>query len=380
MKTKVILTMVYDIKLFPPVISICNILSELNYEIVYIGGCSDAAIEKTLKERNNVKIYKTPLYKGNGVQRIIQQWKYRKTVLQILKTEYIPKTTWLWLLHSETVSLFSGVLECYDTIAHLFEFKNPTQKLAYKLLNPFSSFEVNLKKAKKVICCEYNRAHITKVIYNLDKLPYILPNKPFNKELSGLSALPSFVQKIVSEYSGRKIILYQGIFILERKVDDFIEAVNLLPDDYVLFLMGEENALYNKLKSKYQSERIVFLPFLPPPLHLEITKLAYIGILIYIVNGVPVNHAINVLYCAPNKLYEYSKFGIPMIANDLPALNKVFSQNKAGICLDTLTAKEICEAVFCIDRCYDSYSMASYQLYNSIDMINLVRTIVSDEN
>ena len=105
-------------------------------------------------------------------------------VLRILETEYIPKNTFLWLLHSETVSLFSGVLERYDTIAHLFEFKNPSQKWAYKLLNPFSSFEANLKKSKRVICCEYNRAHITKAIYNLDKLPYILPNKPYNKQQS----------------------------------------------------------------------------------------------------------------------------------------------------------------------------------------------------
>ena len=50
MKSKVILTMIYDIKLFPPVISICNILSELNYEIVYIGGCSDMNTEKVLME------------------------------------------------------------------------------------------------------------------------------------------------------------------------------------------------------------------------------------------------------------------------------------------------------------------------------------------
>ena len=182
MKSKVILTMIYDIKLFPPVISICNILSELNYEIVYIGGCSNVAIERALIEKNHVKFYKTPLYGGNGMQRIIQQWKYRKQVLKVLKTEYSSKNTFLWLLHSETVSLFSGVLERYNTISHLFEFKNPSQKWAYKLLNPFSSFEDNLKKSKKIICCEYNRAHITKAIYNLEKLPYILPNKPYNKQ------------------------------------------------------------------------------------------------------------------------------------------------------------------------------------------------------
>lgn len=109
MKSKVILTMIYDIKLFPPVISICNILSELNYEIVYIGGCSDMNTEKVLMERNHVRFYKTPLYGGNGMQRIIQQWKYRRYVLEMLKNEYVKETTYLWLLHSETVSLFSAL-------------------------------------------------------------------------------------------------------------------------------------------------------------------------------------------------------------------------------------------------------------------------------
>ena len=259
MKNRIVLTMIYDIKLFPPVMSICNILSELNYEIVYIGGCSDATIEKALTEKNYVRFYRTSLYGGNGIQRIFQQWRYRKQVLRILETEYIPKNTFLWLLHSETVSLFSGVLERYDTIAHLFEFKNPSQKWAYKLLNPFSSFEANLKKSKRVICCEYNRAHITKAIYNLDKLPYILPNKPYNKQQSEeLLILPPSIQELVSKYREKKIILYQGIFIPERKVDDFIEAVNLLPNDYVLFLMGGGTSLYNELKNKYQSDRIVF--------------------------------------------------------------------------------------------------------------------------
>lgn len=69
-----------------------------------------------------------------------------------------------------------------------------------------------------------------------------------------------------------------------------------------------------------------------------------------------------------------------MIANDLPALNMVFSQNMAGTCLQTLSAKEISKTILAIDSDYDKYSEASYQLYNSIDMVSLVRTIVSDED
>lgn len=333
---------------------------------------------KVLMERNHVRFYKTPLYGGNGMQRIIQQWKYRRYVLEMLKNEYVKETTYLWLLHSETVSLFSAYLDKYDVISHLFEFKNPTQKIAYRLLNPCYPFEKNLKKSKKVICCEYNRAHITKSIYDLDKVPYILPNKPYNGNVQIAQSLPFSIQEIISKYRNKKIILYQGVFIPERRVDYFVRAVNSLPDDYILFLMGGENPFYNELRDKCQSERIVFLPFLPPPLHLEITKLAHIGILVYVVDGEPINRAINVLYCAPNKLYEYSMFGIPMISNNLPALNFIFSKFEAGICTDILLEKNVCEAILEIDRNYESYSKASVQLYNSVDMLDIVKGILRE--
>lgn len=377
-KRKVILTMIYDIKLFPPVVSICNILSDLDYEIVYIGGCTDDGIENYLTQEKYVKMYKISNYGGNSFKRFIQQWRYRNHVLSLLKKEYVEGDTYLWLLHSETVSLFSGLLGKYDVIAHLFEFKNPDEKIAYRLLSPFSSFSTHLKLATKVICCEYNRAHLTKIIYGLSDTPYILPNKPYwmNKD-NHSTKLSSKIENLILKYKNRKIILYQGIFIPERRVDYFIDAVKLLPDDYVLFLMGGENSFYKDLKSKYESERIVFLPFLPPPLHLEITKLAHIGILIYIVNSVPINHAINVSYCAPNKLYEYSMFNIPMLANDLPALQMVFLETKAGICVPEMNPQSICTAIETIEKDYSVFSENAGKLYNSIDMPQLVKNILS---
>ena len=69
MKSKVILTMIYDIKLFPPVISICNILSELNYEIVYIGGCSDMNTEKSIDGKKSCTI----------LQNTVIWWKWNAT-------------------------------------------------------------------------------------------------------------------------------------------------------------------------------------------------------------------------------------------------------------------------------------------------------------
>lgn len=380
-KNKIILTMVYDIKLFPPVISICNILSNLNYEIVYIGGCTDENIEKSLVSDCNVRFYKVPPYGGNALVRLIQQYKYREFVLNILKQEYNKENTYLWLLHSETVSLFASLLGKYDVIAHLFEFKNPRQKLAYRLLSPLAPFDKKLKLATKVICCEYNRAHLTKVIYGLDRLPFILPNKPYLPKQNPITplglALPSEVEENLLKYKDKKIILYQGIFIPERKVEYFIESIKFLPDDYVLFLMGGKNALYDELKDKYENERVVFFPFLPPPLHLKVTSLAHIGILVYVVNNVPINHAINVSYCAPNKLYEYSMFGIPMITNDLPALRMAFLENKAGICVNNMEPVSISNAILKLEDNYSEYSENAVALYESVDMVGLIQNILS---
>lgn len=105
--------------------------------------------------------------------------------------------------------------------------------------------------------------------------------------------------------------------------------------------------------------------------------MAHIGILAYNSLGKNIGQMINVLYCAPNKIYEYSKFGIPMIANDLPALKFAFTENKAGIALpDPLTAQSIISTIKTIDSDYSKYKEESKRLYNNIDMVQIVENII----
>ena len=48
--------------------------------------------------------------------------------------------------------------------------------------------------------------------------------------------------------------------------------------------------------------------------------MASIGVLSYFPRSGSIGRTLNPLYCAPNKIFEYSKYGIPMISNDVPAL------------------------------------------------------------
>ncbi|MCD8271020.1 MAG: hypothetical protein LUD46_23110 [Parabacteroides sp.] len=228
--------------------------------------------------------------------------------------------------------LFIKLFDTHRCIAHFLEFRDARLNIGYKLLTSFCNYKKKLLKANKIICCEYNRAHITKALFQLKELPVILPNKPFSQE-DGIDKedIPPIVSTLKERYKNKKIILYQGAFQPERQLDHFFEAVDSLPDEYVFFLMGTDNEYKKALRKKYENKRNIFLPFLPSPLHLHVTQMAYIGVLTYIPLGKKLGQMLNVLYCAPNKIYKYAKFGIPMITNDLPALKFAFLENKAGI-------------------------------------------------
>jgi glycosyltransferase involved in cell wall biosynthesis len=332
-------------------------------------------MENTLKN-NGIKLYKTPLYMGNAIQRCILLLRFRRKVKKILKQEYASDNTMLWLVHNEMAFLFASLLDKYNIVLHSLETYLQV-RLGYKLLGVGVNIKEKLSHLTKVACCEYNRAQFTKVIFNLEKLPYVLPNK-INTKVFEDKELPIDIQNKISQYQGKKIILYQGGFLPERKLDIYIESIQHLSDEYVIFLMGNENVIYNSLKRQYESARIVFIPFLPPPLHLKITALAHIGILTYIPNVRNIDQTINVLYCAPNKIYEYSKFGIPILSNDLPAIKWAFAQNRAGICIDELNVNAIISAINNIEREYEQYKQQSYKLYQEIDTTEIISHIIND--
>lgn len=375
-KKKILLIMKHDITLYPPVISLCNILVMQGYEVLYIGACSSMHVKQSLQSLG-VKLYIQEQYHGNALKRFIQQLTFRKKVKKIIKKEY-SENTYLWFIHFETVLLFIKSFDAHQCIAHLLEFRDANLNIGYKLLTGFCDYKTKLTKAQKIVCCEYNRAHITQALFCLGELPVVLPNKPFQiQSEEEAEEVPAIVTTLKEQYKSKKIILYQGAFQPERQLDKFFEAIGKLPDEFVFFLMGPDNDYQKHLREKYENERNIFVPFLPPPLHLHVTKMAHIGILTYKPLGKYIGQMINVLYCAPNKIYEYSKFGIPMIANDLPALKFAFSENEAGITLpDPLTEHSIISAIKTIDSNYSKFKEESKRLYNKVDMTQIVENII----
>ena len=201
-------------------------------------------------------------------------------------------------------------------------------------LKYIGNIKVNLSKlfnnAKAVIECEYNRAFIAQAWFGLKKLPHVIPNKPYMERKGERKKRyqvinDKYCASIVEKIKDKKIILYQGIIDQERPLEPFARAIEKMGTDYAFVVMsGNLDGL------KYRGSNTYFLPFIIPPYHLEITSWAYIGILIYKPVRGATTSPLNAVYCAPNKLYEYAMYGIPMIGNNVPGLKSSICDNTIG--------------------------------------------------
>lgn len=282
------------------------------------------------------------------------------------------KETILWISHVTTIKHLGSKIEKYRYILHLNELN---ENILYWKKLPF--IKINTKKlgnkAEAIVVPEYNRAHITKAYWELLHMPYILPNKPYlttrikkNEIISHSEQAKVLFEKI----KGKFIILYQGTISKERKLEKFIEAVKILGNEYALVIMSERLDL---IKGELP-ENCFLLDYVNPPYHLEITSHANLGVLSY----TPVknsNSLLNALYCAPNKIFEYGMFGIPMLSNDVPALKYIFDIWKCGKCVDK---DDIISLISAIKEIRDNYMLfedGAKKFYDSVDNIKIMKDI-----
>lgn len=379
---KVFIIIKEDVVQYPPVLSMIQVLYDLNYKVIHIGVYSDIAQKKELENigvefRNDIRLN---TYSGY-LKKIKEQLAFKRYVKKVLRSEYTPGDI-VCVVNEDTVCLLWNVIKQYDPILYFLELTGFNVRPKYRIYAPTFSLKKACQKVSKIICCEYNRAHIMKGLYQLDKLPYILPNKYYaTQSLKANTTIPQDVQMKIQALSekikGKKVVLYQGAFTSkERRLEEFISAINAMPEDYVLIAMGG-GTIYKDLKKVYSSKKVIFVDFIQPPYHLEVTRLAHIGVLSYFPNDKSLVDILNPIYCAPNKIFEYSKYSLPMISNDLPSLKMVFQEyhcgETVGYPIDDIKIKEKLERIF---QNYEMYSEGAKKFYDSVDVKLIIKEIM----
>ena len=289
----------------------------------------------------------------------------RKTFKFIDKKLHEDGDSIIWILHESTLDYLGKRLKKYKYIVTTYEL----DKHFWNSKNILSL----VKHADGVVVPEANRAHIMRCMLGLKSMPFVLPNKPSYHPIKRNMKIEDVeIARKIHEIKekNKKIILYQGIFAPSRKLDTYINAYKD-SDEFELVLMGKSNQYLEELEKKYPNA-FTYLGYLSAPEHLSVTSHADAGILTYI----PAKGSINSAYCAPNKIFEYGGFGIPCLCNDIPGLWCV-RNGKGGIIIDIDNPDDILTNTRKIFENYEEYSSGIKEYFDSFNIDDIVRNIIS---
>lgn len=369
---KIITVLMGDVYGFPPVLSLLHAFEKLDVECVFITTNSRKDLKK---EFSKIKVEQLNVdYESieQPMLKFLHLFEWRKDIWKLIDKHY-SNNSMIWVVTDVTVKVLGKELMNRKYVLHLLEL---SERITYYSKLKFLEIDkYNLgNNATAIVVPEYNRAHIIKTWWKLKKLPYILPNKPY---IFGDIEKNSMIEdqkakEIIDQIGDKKIILYQGIIDPERPLDAFIEAVDEYKGEYAFVVMSGGKNIYENCKS----DNYYFIPFVTPPKHLQVTSHAYIGVLSYVPTDSSGYSPLNALYCAPNKTFEYSKFGIPMLGNDTPGLKFLFETKKCGVCFNEFNKKEICAAIDEIESTYPTLSKNSLEYYNSCDYVKIIKNIL----
>ena len=367
---RILLVIGSQVNAFPPVRNVIELLLQNGHKVTLMARDRTGLV---ISSSDNFTFIRIPEFESDPspIAYIKKIHFMRKKV-----KEEMQQNDYLWTATDATVRDLGDLVLKYKHIMQLMELIKDIP-----LFPGVKHLGLNIQKyarhAYKVVVPEYNRAHIQKAWWNLDQLPTVLPNK-MSLPIIDSQTLPDDVKSILQNVTKekRKIVLYQGVFNSDRELEGFIQAVSMLGEEYVIYLMGNETEYKKKLCEL--DKCVVNIPFIKPPYHLLITQHAYIGLLPYKAASYLHYDIINALYCAPNKIFEYAAYGVPMIGTDVPGLHTPFSEYHIGYTCQPCTVDNILSSIRKISDNYEVMKSNCKNFYESVDMEAIIEELLQE--
>ena len=140
----------------------------------------------------------------------------------------------------------------------------------------------------------------------------------------------------------RPVLILQGTGInIHRGSEELVEAMQYIPQA-LLLVIGDGDvipALKQMSKQQGTSDRLLFMPRMPFEELYHYTANADIGF------SLDKNISINHLYALPNKLFDYIRAQIPVIASPMIEIARIIQHYHIGIVIDNIDARTIAQNV-----------------------------------
>ena len=362
---KVLYFVFQEVHTRPPCVTEICMLKDSGIDVaVLTTGCSEP-IRKLFRDKGiHCHTFQLAKHKNLLIQKAKNFLNYRKVLHWFFKTYWTDESV-LWVGTEQTIiKTWPFLRKIHPTILNALEFYEGDW------------YQKNMKKIAPRVdvltACEPHRAQYMVDWWKLDRMPYILPNKPYEHPRKRyMEGSTPELRNAISAIQGKKTIMYQGSIVADRDLGLLAKALKQADSEYFLVLSGStEEGSIEKLQALY--ERTLYLGNLPAPAHLELTSHADICVAYY------KDNCINNRYCAPNKIYEYAGCGVPMLCNNIPGLTETVGKAGAAECVDFRNADEVIQAIEKIDANYEAYSHASTVFYDQTDNAATIQKIVED--
>lgn len=364
-----------DAKL-PPVLNITRIANELGYKVVLVTSKIHPLEKKSLHDigieyfelfGNKINPDKKSKLKIYDKAKTYLTWLiFRARAWKVIKN-FNKFSPLVWIGSIDTAIALGKNLHRHHFIFHSHELLD-CAPIRRRFARHYSLL------AKCVVVPSDFRAEIIQAWFKLKGKPTVLPNKTYSHPRVRCAFIKTDINPdIAAILKNKKVVLYQGVIHRSRPLHHIAEAIYTLGENWHLVIMG--NILDDSLcfiQKRYTN--ISVLPHIHAPHHLDITSYAHIGIVTY------EGSSLNNIFCAPNKIWEYAGFGIPMLCSDIAGLRYTIGMNGAGICTNIDDTNQIMASLIKIDDNYKLYSTNASNFFNSTDERAIVKKILLSNN
>ncbi|WP_165382407.1 glycosyltransferase [Acinetobacter halotolerans] len=178
--------------------------------------------------------------------------------------------------------------------------------------------------ANKVIVVSDSIADEYVKVYNIDK-PYVILNCPYYTKVEK----DDIYRSTFNISKNMKIFLYQGALNKGRGIECLIRVFESLSNDSVCIVFMGYGALVSEIKdAALRSNKIYYHDAVRPEIIYQYTSSADVGICLI------EDCCLSYRYCLPNKLFEYTMAGLPVLVSALPELERFVTKNKNGLTVD----------------------------------------------
>lgn len=385
----------HPIEMIPPVISLLRLLKHNGDRVAYIGVTYTEKTVSVLEEMgipfNLMQRWPCVRFSEHPILRIwyaatgwfrrtaLCRWFQRRflwrTYHEYIRDKVKEEEVVFWTVNTWVTALWGDRVLSFGKrhIQWLTEFG---EEVGAK----WSGFSIDkMFHSATLIESEINRSRLLAEDKGLTTLPFVLPNKPFgHPRTRRMTVTDSGIARQIDTWKGKRVFLYQGSLGSDRiGIINMIEYLCEGFPESIVAVMSHWSPIVDELALRYSN--FSYVPFLCAPYHLEVTSHADIGLAVYSITdgkGIVGISPLNALYCAPNKTFEYTGFGIPMLCNNPPGLRDSIGAYGAAVCLDELCKENVIDGAKRLLDDYQTYSRNAVSFFESVDVEEIVHKII----